>query len=142
MIKGFSKLRIDLRLLTNFFFGSRGIQKAANKYANYSFPVEKHTHSERLYDDICSRLYDLIDAGIQHLRATSFSSMGQTLTAAVLLNGREELTPDVLTELAQLLTSVTNVESAGVPSDLKELGRAISHSDFGDQFAKESPEVA
>jgi len=105
----------------NVFFASdfRGIQKAANKYANYSFPVEKHTHSERLYDDICSRLYDLIDAGIQHLKATSFSSMGQTLTAAVLLNGREELTPDVLTELAQLLTSVTNVESAGVPSDLK-----------------------
>ena len=64
-------------------------------------------------------MYDVRDSALEHLKATAFSSFSQAIAVKTLLNGRTEWSDEIYAQLAQILSSVNNVESAGVPFDLK-----------------------
>jgi len=69
--------------------------------------------------------------------------MGTQLVAfMILLEGRKEWTPELYTEMAHLLSSISTVESAEVPMALKEIARMISTSEFAEDFVKQSTDDA
>lgn len=50
---------------------------------------------------------------------SGYSSVTQAAAFTILLDGRKEWTSDLYTEMAQLLSSISDVESAEVPIDLR-----------------------
>ena len=88
-----------------------------------------YTHTQRLYDDICSRLYDVKDVCFLHLYASTYGSIYMLMGTKLLFKDREELTPEICTELGQVLSSVSDVESAGVPFELKVGFKYLVHND-------------
>lgn len=89
------------------------------KFSNYTFTADHHTKPAELYSDICARLPVLQEIGRIHLEVSSASSISQMITFIILLDGSNEWTPELYSEIAQLLTSISNVESADVPVALK-----------------------
>lgn len=105
------------------------MERALAKYSEYSFPVEMYTDAQKLYDDICSRLYFIKDASSEHTYASSYGSIYQMMALSLLFKDRKELTPEICTELGQVLSSVSDVESAGVPFELKVGFKYLVHND-------------
>lgn len=91
------------------------------KFSNYSFPTENYTDSQKLYDDICIHLPALVEIGRVHTQVSRASAMTQLIAFIILLDGRKEWTPELYGEMAELFSSISNVESADVPVALKVL---------------------
>lgn len=81
--------------------------------------MDHYARSDELYSEICKRLPVLQDAGRVHLLVSSASTISQMITFIILLDGSNEWTPKLYGEIAQLLTSISEVESADVPVALK-----------------------
>lgn len=97
----------------------RRVQRAVSKFSNYSLPVENKTNSQKLYDDICAHLPSLVEMGRIHTQVSRASAMTQLIAFIILLDGRKEWTPELYGEMAELFSSISNVESADVPVALK-----------------------
>jgi len=136
------KLKILKLIVIDLLTISRRVQRLATKYTNYSFPVDHYTDSKTLYHDICSHIPILNETATEHLWTSGYSSFTQTLAFIILLDGRKEWTTDLYTEMAQLLSSISDVESAEVPVELKKLAAAIINSSYGQDFVKQSTEDA
>ena len=95
------------------------MEQVAAEFANYSFPVEAYNDCRFLYEEICARLPKLRDMSHEHFLASTHSSATQSIAFTTLLDGRKEWTTEIYNEMAQLLGSIKNVESAGVPVDMK-----------------------
>lgn len=104
-----------------FIFICRRVQRAVAKFSNYSLPTENYTDSHKLYDDICASLPSLVEIGRIHTQVSRASAMTQLIAFIILLDGRKEWTPELYGEMAELFSSISNVESADVPVALKVL---------------------
>ena len=89
------------------------------KFSDYSIPIENHMDSQKLYDDICVHLPALVEIGRIHTQVSRASAMTQLIAFIILLDGRKEWTPELYGEMAELFSSISNVESADVPVALK-----------------------
>ena len=112
----------------NLTFPFRCFKKTEAKFANYSIPVDKYENSQRLYEHICSQFYALKDISYEHLKTSGHCNTTQLAATNKLLDGRTEWTPEIYSEMAQLLSSIKDVESAGVPFDLKVSFSCLFHS--------------
>lgn len=81
--------------------------------------AENHTESQKLYDEICAHLPCLVEIGRTHTQVSRASAMTQLIAFMILLDGRKEWTPELYGEMAELFSSLSNVESAEVPIALK-----------------------
>uniref|UniRef100_A0A0N8BPI2 Phosphoenolpyruvate synthase n=1 Tax=Daphnia magna TaxID=35525 RepID=A0A0N8BPI2_9CRUS len=126
----------------DLFFNHKLVARAVKKFSDYSFPTESYTDSHKLYDDICVHLPALVEIGRVHTQVSRASAMTQLIAFIILLDGRKEWTPELYGEMAELFSSISNVESADVPVALKELARTIAASEAGKDFSKYSLEVA
>lgn len=88
---------------------------------NFTIPCEQYICPKKLHDEICRQLHLLIEIGGIHLQVSRASSISQLIAFIILLDGREDWTPDLYAEMAQLLSSISDVESADVPVALKVL---------------------
>ena len=95
------------------------MEKLAAKYSNYSFPVDEYTDSKSLYNAICTRLPILNETFSVHLWTSGYSTATQSIAFISLLDGKKEWTTELYVQMAQLLSSISDVESAGVPVDLE-----------------------
>merc|ERR1712071_166792 len=77
-----------------------------------------------------------------HTAVSRASATSQLIAFMILLEGRKEWTPELYNEMAQLLGSISSVESAEVPVALKELAKAISESEHSEEFATQSADEA
>lgn len=97
----------------------RRVKKAVRKFADYSIPSEKYINSQELYDEISSQLPRLLEISNIHLQVSRAGTISQLIAFIILLDGRNEWTPELYGEMAQLLSSISNIESADVPVALK-----------------------
>ena len=97
----------------------RRVRRAETKYSDYSFPVEQYSDPKTLYGEICTRLPALSEIGRIHTTVSRASATTQLVAFMILLEGRKEWTPELYTEMAHLLSSISTVESAEVPMALK-----------------------
>lgn len=63
----------------------------------------------------------MLEVGKVHLKVSGNSSVSQMIAFIILLDGRNDWTPELYGEMAQLLSSISDVESADVPVALKVL---------------------
>ncbi len=91
------------------------------KFSDYSLPADKHTNPQKLYDEICAHLPSLVEIGRIHTEVSRASALTQLIAFIILLDGRKEWTPELYGEMAELFSSISNVESADVPVALKVL---------------------
>ena len=97
--------------------------------------MEEYTDPQILYDEICKRLPKLRDVNQEHFFATAHSSATQSVALNMLLDGRKEWTAELYNEMASLFGSIKNVESAGVPVDMKVAFELIFRpTSFTDSF--------
>jgi len=136
------KYRRYRTIIYDFLFNSRRIRRAETKFSDYSFPVDQYSDPKTLYGEICVRLPILSEIGRTHTTVSRASATTQLIAFMILLEGRKEWTPELYAEMAQLLGSISTVESAEVPVALKDLARAISTSEFAQDFVKESTDDA
>lgn len=97
----------------------RRVKRAVRKFSDYSIPSEKYIDSQKLYDEICSQLPRLLEISNIHLQVSRAGTITQLIAFIILLDGRDEWTPELYGEMAQLLSSISNIESADVPVALK-----------------------
>ncbi len=97
----------------------RRVKKAVRKFADYSIASEKYIDSKELYDEISSQLPRLLEISNIHLQVSRAGTISQLIAFIILLDGRNEWTPELYGEMAQLLSSISNIESADVPVALK-----------------------
>ena len=97
----------------------RRVKKAAAKFSHFSFPIENYTDSQELYDEICKNIPQLVDIGRIHLQVSRASTITQMIAFIILLDGTDDWTPELYGKMAQLFSSISNVESADVPVALK-----------------------
>ena len=107
------------QFINHVIFYYRCVQQVAGRYAKYSFPVDDYSNCLPLYNEICRRLSALSVVSSEHLLASGQSSLTQTMAFIALLNGRKDWTLELSNEMTQLLSSINDVESAGVPVELK-----------------------
>lgn len=124
------KKKVESNLLkstlnAHFHSRYRDFDRITDKFSNYSFPIDHYKIPQRLYDDICSRLPDFRDIFDQHLRISGHSNSTQMVIFNMLLDGSKEWNLELYNQLAQLLSSISGVESAGVPFDLKVGGNGV-----------------
>lgn len=120
---GVAGFRIKYRrfrtVFKDLFFNHKVVSKGVAKFSDYTFRVDKFTESRKLYDEICSRLPDLVEIGRTHTQVSRASALTQLIAFIIMLDGRKEWTTELYGEMAQLFSSITNVESADVPVALK-----------------------
>jgi len=133
-----TRIRLGLKLLRRYLSSSTCVQQVAGRYAKYSFPVDDYSNCLPLYNEICRRLSALSVVSSEHLLASGQSSLTQTMAFIALLNGRKDWTLELSNEMTQLLSSINDVESAGVPVELKDLAAAIARSDYSAEFVRQS----
>ncbi len=97
----------------------RRVKRAAIKFDNFSIPYEHQTDSQKLYDEISSRITDLTEVSFVHLQVSRASTISQMIAFIILLDGSDDWTPELYGKMAQLFSSISNVESADVPVALK-----------------------
>lgn len=130
-------------LFVDLFFNHRRVERAKAQFSGYSFPTEAYSDPVTLYHEICVRLPELLEMGQIHMQVSSASATTQTVAFILMLEGREEWTPELYGEMSQLFSSINNIESADVPVALKELATAILNEDAGRSwFAQQPTEVA
>ncbi|XP_045028647.1 putative phosphoenolpyruvate synthase [Daphnia magna] len=123
-------------------FNNRRVKRAVQKFSDYSIPSEKYIDSQKLYDEICSQLPRLLEISNIHLQVSRAGTITQLIAFIILLDGRDEWTPELYGEMAQLLSSISNIESADVPVALKQIAQAILKSEDAKEFSEHSPEIA
>lgn len=124
----------------DLFFGHRRVKKVVKKFGEYGFFAEEFTDAAELYDEICTRMPALMSTGQTHVNVSRAATLTQLIAFLILLDGRREWTPELYAEMAPLFESIANVESAEVPVALKQIARAIAHTN--DDFATLAPEAA
>lgn len=143
---GVAGLRVKYRryrsVFQDLFFTHKRVERASAKFADYAFPVDQYTDAAKLYDEICNRLPALVEVGRYHTQVSKASAMTQLIAFILMLDGRKEWTPELYGEMAQLFSSITDIESADVPVALKKLAKAILSSSQGADFAKQSTDAA
>ena len=98
------------------------------KFGEYGFFAEEFTDAAELYDEICTRMPALMSTGQTHVNVSRAATLTQLIAFLILLDGRREWTPELYAEMAPLFESIANVESAEVPVALKQIARAIAHT--------------
>lgn len=144
---GVATLRMKIQryrtLFIDLFFNHKRVEKAKAKFSNYSINPDAYTDPVALYDAICTSTPDMVEMGRIHMQVSSASAMTQMVAFILMLDGRKEWTPELYGEMAQLFSSINNVESADVPVALKELAKAIiDDAAGGSKFAQESTKAA
>lgn len=104
------------------------MKKAETKFSEYDFPIDRHGDSQKLYDEICHRLPQLVEIGRIHAQVNRASALKQLIVFNLMLDGRKEWTPDRYSEMAHMFSSITNVESADIPVALKVSGESRHQS--------------
>ncbi|KAI9559139.1 hypothetical protein GHT06_015928 [Daphnia sinensis] len=123
-------------------FNNRRVKRAVRKFSDYAIPSEKYIDSQKLYDEICSQLPLLLEISNIHLQVSRAGTITQLISFIILLDGRNEWTPELYGEMAQLLSSISNIESADVPVALKQIAQAILKSEDAKEFCEHSLEIA
>lgn len=118
------------------------VRRYQDKYRDYQVGQGRAVSAAALYAEITRRLPDLMEVNKTHLVSSKLASVCQIITFIMLADGRKELTPENVTDMALLLSSITGTESAEVPSALKELSRVISESDEAEEFLAMSADEA
>jgi hypothetical protein len=72
----------------------------------------------------------LLDISWIHLQVSRAGTITQLIAFIILLDGRNDWTPELYGEMAQLLSSISNIESADVPVALKVDYTSDSTSNF------------
>lgn len=72
-----------------------------------------------LYDEITKQMPMIIDIGEAHMAVSRASGTAQMIAFILLLDGSDNWSVELYGEIAKLLTSISNVESADVPFALK-----------------------
>lgn len=97
----------------------RRLKKGLAKYSNFTVASGSYTDAQKLYDDITAQIPQLIDVSVIHLQVSQASSASQLIAFIILLDGSEDWTPELYGQMAQLLSSISDVESADIPVALK-----------------------
>ena len=87
--------------------------------------MDQYSDPKTLYGEICVRLPILSEIGRTHTTVSRASATTQLIAFMILLEGRKEWTPELYAEMAQLLGSISTVESAEVPVALKVINCSI-----------------
>lgn len=113
------KRQIRFKCSRPYLVMARRVSRAVGKFSNYLIPSEKFIDSQELYDEICNQLPRLLEISNIHLQVSRAGTITQLIAFIILLDGRNEWTPELYGEMAQLLSSISNIESADVPVALK-----------------------
>ncbi|KAF4524984.1 hypothetical protein B566_EDAN011912 [Ephemera danica] len=112
-----------------------------NLQKHLSLQAEQHTSSASLLAAIDSRLPQLLKASNSHGHMSRVSIFTQIAAMAVLSEGKEEWSTEYYTDFSLLLSSCSEVESAEIPTLLRDLAATIAEED-SEYFCSASPSEA
>lgn len=98
--------------------------------------LNKLKHSSDVWDLIEKSLYDLEVASLSHSRASFNSVIFQLMAFSILVRKSKRLTTLHQTDIATILGSISNVESANVPEMIKEIAGKIMLMNKHEGFLK------
>ncbi|XP_076059223.1 rifampicin phosphotransferase [Oratosquilla oratoria] len=140
----FGVRRYGLSKYTQFFksiwafcllaFASRATKHLQAEFQNISIDPSRFCSADVLYQEICRRLPDMIKIAHGHAKAGSASAMTQVFVTMCLVEGKKDLSLENIKDLALLLSSCSQVESADVPKATKVLAHAISNDEELEDF--------
>lgn len=113
-----------------------------DKYKDYQEVQGRAVSASALYAEITRRIPDLLEVSKAHTTTSMIASTTQTIAFIMLADGRKELSKENVSDMANLLSSCTCVESAEVPSALQELSMVICKSEEAEEFLAMSPDEA
>ncbi|XP_050043365.1 rifampicin phosphotransferase-like [Dermacentor andersoni] len=122
-------------------FGAQGLDKAASAAAELKLSAEGMISAEQLYNYIGCNLHHMREPATLLVKAFAASSMYNLIILQVLATASGELNNEVFSELSKILLG-GDVESAGVPRMIQELGSLLRDSPDKERFLNMSTEEA
>lgn len=123
------------------FSGSKAFDEAATKAGELKLSDQGIITAEQLYEYIGRNLYHMREPAVLLVKAFASSSMYNLIIIQVLASAAGELNNEVFSELSKILLG-GDVESAGVPRMIQELGSMLRDSPEKERFLNMSTEEA
>ncbi|XP_076364395.1 rifampicin phosphotransferase-like isoform X2 [Tachypleus tridentatus] len=111
-------------------------------FSKYSLKPETFFDAKELYQYILSRVPDIVEPANLHMQTTTLNSFYNVTLLIVLLSKQKGMTPDTYADIAMLLGSCGELESADVPAALQDLTHSIMGTTNWEEFCKMTPQDA
>ncbi|XP_037562113.1 uncharacterized protein LOC119441578 [Dermacentor silvarum] len=121
--------------------GAQGLDKVAAKAAELQLSADGMITAEQIYEYIGCNLHHMREPATLLVKAFAASSMYNLIIIQVLATASGELNNEVFSELSKILLG-GDVESAGVPRMIQELGSLLRDSPDKERFLNMSTEEA
>lgn len=131
---------INIALVAYKTYRKRNLMK--EKYSEYKISYENYLKAYDLYQILHKCLIDLCEIANFHIMTSMLSSVYTTFILTILEKDCSEDAEMIFAKFSELLSHCDGVQSADVPSSLRELAQIISHHRDKDIFKKFSLEEA
>ncbi|KFM60889.1 putative phosphoenolpyruvate synthase, partial [Stegodyphus mimosarum] len=131
-----------LSLLRVLWINQKRLQKEQKAYAKYRIQVEKFKTSKELFDHLLQNCCSVLNAYSPNMLTSQASMVWNLFVFTILGKARRGFSNEVYSDLAYLLKTSCDVESADVPSAMQSLAFQISEAINVDEFKHMSVEEA
>lgn len=134
IINKLASFRAIVCLLYDKLTSASRIKHARNQFKKFTIGENRAVSAESLYNEITRRIPDLLEISTDHVKTSTVSSSSQAIALVLLAEGKNELNQKNHADMANLLASCVGVESADVPSALKNVARVIDENEEVNDF--------
>lgn len=127
-------------MVKNLFSGAGLLQKALKQYVDYHLPVDKTKTPQDIFNILTYACDDFNEAMISHMIASQSSSIWNMIILNLIGNARGGINSEAYHDFAKLLISISDVESADVPSAMQSLAYHIGKEITSEELKKMDPE--
>nr|XP_053638125.1 prodigiosin synthesizing transferase PigC-like [Cherax quadricarinatus] len=112
---------------------TRRVRRSQQMFGDYDLGCAWMDSAATLYQEITRNLPDLLQVSKTHIITSKVSSSTQCIALLLLAEGKE-FSEENIADMALLLSTCAQVESADVPTALKELARVIGENEEAEEF--------
>ncbi|XP_063220842.1 prodigiosin synthesizing transferase PigC-like isoform X2 [Bacillus rossius redtenbacheri] len=126
------------KMLLMLLTSKRNVEEARKLAEDLKIDTHSST-ADVLYEDITTGLQVLDQVALLHSQVTGGNTFIEIVLLTILMEGKEEFEMEHYSDISMLLSSCTNVVSADVPSDLKEVARLLERNGRAEEFRSTAP---
>lgn len=140
----FAQLSIMINVIMNIGKAMKNLTEICIrlKYQFSQENLDKLRSSSDILNLVERALIDLSESSGNHLFVTNYSIVFQMITFSILTNKSEKLTTQHLSDIALILGSISDVESANVPEMIKNIADSIAVAEKHEKFCEVDSKAA
>ncbi|XP_023716266.1 prodigiosin synthesizing transferase PigC isoform X3 [Cryptotermes secundus] len=142
VVGSLGKLYVVLDMVKNTLFRKQVLQQAEKLTHEFLLDCQSYNKAEDLYSCISNSFKYLDEVSNCHGKSSKISVFTQVIAVSILTEGREELTAEHYSDMGLLLSSCSDLVSAGIPVALEDLASSIIATDKARDFCTVLPSEA